>query len=546
MIVNNNYHHIACKCSDDRESKNKHGFFREHQENNGKSTTFASKAKKSFAQSITASPDPNLSIKTHVEERTRNGSLPCCDLYVERQLYQKERETKKPNVKPSSYEAEDLCDFKNKNGFRNSFRAKYFNGFNRSKRKSKKAAKKAKLELLDDVSTSAAKSDVPPETQAEVVCDKVPESEDAYDEERSHPCEPCERDGSDVQDTPEPDCEVDVLDLESLRQGKFNETIVNMVTQRRKTNLTDLLKCKCLERNLNDFQRFLSESSSDRMVCEMVAKYERQTKPTQTKSTENVKVVDTKSNAKCHQSDDKVGHARLVVGSHINKPVDLCNKTTQIDNKTPERANDTILSPQETRRPNSEQACSEKTAKESSTSVTESVKNFVDVSSRRVKDVIQLFEAAAQRHVEESRRNKPVEKPEQLLLSESLLGLTQQKPIANKQILDKKTLFQRLSSWPLLKPRNKVVRRATPMKTLNQLRQHLTAESDVESVADSEADADSECTESSATLDREDCESSVSKTSVTYCTKVQLKSFQHIIEDIEGSGQVSVILTHFS
>ncbi|KAL1460730.1 hypothetical protein WDU94_012682 [Cyamophila willieti] len=175
---------------------------------------------------------------------------------------------------------------------------------------------------------------------------------------------------------------------------------------------------------------------------------------------------------------------------------------------------------------------------------------LIDVTSFKVKDVIRLFEAAAQKNVDEKSNLLKREKDSTLNHEKTVLphitSEIEPKEIKNKQILpaiDKKTFFQRLSSWPLLKPRNKVVRRATPMKTLNQLRQHLpSTDSDIDSIADSAGDADqeeSDCTESSGTVDREDCESNVSRTSVTYCQKVQLKSFQHIIQEIEQTDQVS-------
>lgn len=551
MIVNNNYHNIACKCSDISKSKNKNGFSKEPQDTiNERSPTFMSNNKKSFTESITSSHNPNLSIiETHFEERTRNGTLPLRDLYVEKENNQNKKEKKsnlstqnvpkkskvKASCKYEEKEPEVPCDLKNKNGFRNSFKEKYFYGFNRSKRKSKRAAKKAKLEELvdSDVSVSATESDIGSELRNDdIFCDIVPEQSDMIEQH----LDLLEENNSFATESPETEKnEISIVfNLDSLKHGNFNEDIINMVKKRRKTNVTDLLKCKCLERNLNDFHKFITEDETKKEANNI-----------DMKATEDMILDDNQINSHGHTTQNEWTYSKisgqLVQLTARNSVTSTSNQSTNIksfpvNDEEPKHANEPLSS--------------RFIGKDQTMDMADSMKNFIDVSSRRVKDVIQLFEAAAQQNEtpsvlkKENPASPKIERKEPCLTLTTSEELTQ-KPseITNKQIVDKKTFFQRLSSWPLLKPRNKVVRRATPMKTLNQLRQHLPAnDSDVDSIADSGRDADgeeSDVTESTGTPDVEDCESSVSKTSVTYCQKVQLKSFQHIIQEIDESYQVS-------
>lgn len=536
MIVNNSYHNIACKSSDIKKSKNKNGFLGEQEDNNNeKSFGFISKSKKSFAQSITESPIPSLSIiETHFEERTRNGSLPLRDLYIRKENSKNENEkdnlsrqdvSKKSKVKSEcKYEEEEQessGDLKIKNGFRSSFKQKYFNGFNRSKRKSKKAAKKDKLvELPDsDVSLSAAESEPPID---DISCDLevLEHIGDPFCEKGSnHPERSNSFSANGNQNVERKLSENSIrANLEYLRWGNFNKDILNIVKKYRRTNVTDLLKCKCLEKKLSDFHKFINDLEEDTNMdyCktthkECIEKPNNIVRPVESKTKDN-KISQDKSSV-------TIENEVSVLGS--------------INNNQPSK------SEQET--------------------ISGYVQNdLIDTTSLKVKDVIQLFESAAQKSIKDdlntwkkeistNNRNKYEEKSSKDIITEK--NDKNPNEITNKLIVDKKTFFQRLSSWPLLKPRNKVVRRATPMKTLNQLRQHLTThESDIDSIADSEKDAEEDdaddesdvTSESIDTQDREDCESNVSQTSVTYYQKVKLRSFDHIIQEIDNNIQVSL------
>lgn len=531
MIVNNNYHNIACKSSDIKKSKNKNGFLNEREENNNnndKSCGYMSKNKKSFAHSITQeSPLPSLSIiETHYEERTRNGSLPLCDLYARNEDRKNDSEknnpsrqddvSKKTNVKSGSkYEEEEQespSDLKNKNGFRSSFKKKYLNGFNRSKRKSKKAAKKEKLEEFvdSDVSLSAAESEPPYE---DISLDtEVPVQ--ISNEITDYPGRSGSFSVNENKNTERKMSENSIrVNLKYLSRGRFNKNILIIVKKYRGTNVTDLLKCKCLEKNLFDFYKYINDLNVDEMTNDCRT---------------------TSEKFDCGSMHTIVNRIEPTTAVPKVLPPDKCSM------KIEETAQSTI-----------ESDFSSPSKSEHKTVHAD----LIDTTSLKVKDVIQLFESAAQKslndrlstHKRESStisRNKCGE-PSPSAISKDVA----QKPIeiTNKIIVDKKTFFQRLSSWPLLKPRNKVVRRATPMKTLNQLRQHLTHDdSDIDSIADSEKDAEEDVDDESdfttgsiETEDREDCESIMSQTSVTYCQKVQLKSFDHIIQGIEFKHQVS-------